>query len=364
MARRPGPLEGLVGVEGGCPLRVLITGADGYIGSVLAPLLIARGHDVAGLDTGYFRDASLGASTDPAFPTLDKDLRRVTRDDMAGFDAVVHLAGLSNDALGQISRRVTYDVNHTGSVRLASLARDAGVPRFVYSSSCSVYGRSDRDVVDEQSPTDPQTDYAVCKVLDEREITDLATGAFSPTFLRNATAYGASPRMRFDLVVNDLAAAARTTGRIAMRSDGTPWRPIVHVLDICEAFAATLEAPRERIHNQVINVGRNDDNHQIRDIATCLAEVFPGCATSFGAADPDQRSYRVNFDRIGTVLPGFRCRWSLRPGAEQLRDFYEQVSLTAETYGFRAFTRQRQLRYLLDTGQIDEDFYWTGPGRR
>jgi nucleoside-diphosphate-sugar epimerase len=317
------------------------------------------GHDVTGLDTGYFRDARLDSDPDASFPVIVKDLRHVTRQDLEGFGGIIHLAGLSNDALGQLSRKVTYEVNHYASMHLAALAKEAGVERFVYSSSCSVYGRSDEEIVTEESKLDPQTDYALCKMLDEEEIAELADDGFSPTFLRNGTAYGASPRMRFDLVVNNLAGLAWTTGRIAMTSDGTPWRPIVHALDICGAFLSVLNAPREVIHNEIFNVGRTDENYQIREIATCLADVFPSCQVSFGASDPDQRSYRVSFDKLYRKLPGFRCEWDLGRGARQLRELCERVGLTEERFRFRAFTRLSQLKYLIDTRQIDADFFWT-----
>ncbi|MEQ1757552.1 MAG: SDR family oxidoreductase [Vicinamibacterales bacterium] len=345
-------------------MRVLITGTDGYIGCLMAPHIAAAGHDVVGLDTGYFRDAQLGAEPFSAFRTITKDVRLVTRDDLDGIDAVIHLAGLSNDALGELSRRVTFDINHRATMRLAALCKTAGISRFVYASSCSIYGKSSADIVDEQSPFDPQTDYAVCKMLDERELSDLADDTFSPTFLRNATAYGASPRMRFDLVVNNLAALAWTTNKIAMVSDGTPWRPIVHVLDICRAFRASLEAPREAIHDRVFNVGRTDENYQIRDIAATIARVFPNCAVSFGKSDPDQRSYRVSFDRVSTELPGFSCEWDLVKGSTQLRDLYEQTGMTEELFRHRPFTRIKQLQHLLSTAQIDSEFYWTAPAGR
>jgi nucleoside-diphosphate-sugar epimerase len=340
-------------------LRVLITGTDGYIGCILAPLLIERGYEVVGLDTRYYHEALLGAAPDTSFPRIDKDLRHVGPEDLQGCDAVLHLAGLSNDALGQISSEVTHEINHVAAVRLAQLARDAGVTRFVYSSSCSVYGKSDADVVDERSPVDPKTDYALCKVLDEREIGALAGDSFSPTFLRNATAYGVSPRMRFDLVVNQLAALAWTRRKIALVSDGTPWRPLVHIRDISQAFVAALEAPREAVHNVVFNVGSTSANYQIREIATAVAEAFPGCELSFGSSDPDQRSYRVSFEKIAGQLPGFYCRWNLHRGVTELREFFEGVHLTEEQFAFRAFTRLRQLKHLIDDGQIDDRFFWT-----
>lgn len=343
-------------------MKVLITGTDGYIGCLLAPAIIASGHEVVGLDTRYFREARLGSDPDTSYPTLEKDLRHIGASDLEGFDAVMHLAGLSNDALGQVSRAVTYDINHRATVRLAELAKAAGVTRFVYASSCSVYGKSHADIVNETSPLDPQTEYARCKMLDERELTALADDRFSPTFLRNATAYGASPRMRFDLVVNNLAGLAWTTRRIALVSDGTPWRPIVHLLDICAAFGAALEAPREAVHNEVFNIGRSDENYQIREIAECVAEVFPGCELSFGASDPDQRSYRVSFEKAARQLPGFRCAWNLRSGVMQLRELFEQAELTTEGFQHRPFTRLKQLQHLLDQGRLDASFFWTvGP---
>ena len=341
-------------------MRVLVTGTDGYIGCLLAGYLMDAGHEVVGLDTNYFHDALLGPPPRSNYPVITKDVRDVELHDLDGVDAVAHLAGLSNDALGQLSRRVTFDINHRATVRLATLCKQAGIERFVYSSSCSVYGKSSADIVDEESPFDPQTDYAVCKMLDERELSDLADDRFSPTFLRNATAYGASPRMRFDLVVNDLSALAWTSRRIAMVSDGTPWRPIVHVLDICAAFRASLEAPREAVHDKVFNVGRTDENYQIREIALCLAEVFPGCEVSFGKSDPDQRSYRVSFDKVSRELPGFRCEWDLKRGAAQLRDLYATVNLDTERKAFPPFTRIAQLRHLLASAQIDSEFYWRG----
>jgi len=324
----------------------------------MAPHIAGAGHDVVGLDTGYFREAQLGSAPFSDFRTIVKDVRLVTRADLDGIDAVIHLAGLSNDALGEISRRVTFDINHRATMRLAALCKAAGISRFVYASSCSIYGKSSADIVDESSPFDPQTDYAVCKMLDERELSDLADDTFSPTFLRNATAYGASPRMRFDLVVNNLAALAWTTNRIAMVSDGTPWRPIVHVLDICRAFSAALEAPREAVHDRVFNVGRTDENYQIRDIAAAIAQVFPNCQVSFGKTDPDQRSYRVSFDRVATELPGFSCEWDLIKGATQLRQLYEQTGMSEDIFRHRPFTRIRQLQHLLSTAQIDSEFYW------
>jgi len=342
-------------------VRVLITGTEGYIGSLLAPLLVEHGHEVTGLDTNYFADGRLEGGAEKSFPRITKDLRNLTARDLEGYDAVVHMAGLSNDALGQLSRRLTYEINHHGSIRLAAFAKAAGVTRFLYSSSCSVYGRSDEEIVTETSRLDPQTDYAVSKLLDERELADLADDTFSPTFLRNATAYGVSPRMRFDLVVNNLAGMAWTTHQITLISDGTPWRPIVHALDICNAFVAALGARREVVHNAVFNVGRTDENYQVRDIATAVANAFPGCALTLGARDPDQRSYRVSFDKIARELPAFACAWDLPKGLAQLRSLFERVQLTDDRFKFRGFSRLDQLKHLVDTGQLDRDFFWTTP---
>jgi nucleoside-diphosphate-sugar epimerase len=342
------------------PAKLLVTGADGYIGSVLAPLLLERGYDVTGLDTGYYRDGWLYTRGNGATPRcITKDIRCVTESDLAGFDALVHLAELSNDPLGQLSPETTFKINHQGSVHLARLCKRVGIRRFVYTSSCSVYGVGSGDFKTEDSATCPQTPYAECKVLVERDLGAMADDDFSPTFLRNATAYGPSPRMRFDIVLNNLAGLAWTTREIAMTSDGTPWRPLVHVADICEAIACVLEAPREAVHGQILNVGDTAENYQVRDIAGFVAEAFPGCRLSFGRSDGDNRSYRVSFDRIRRVLPAFRCRRTVATGAAEIRRLFERIALSAETFQFRAFTRLRQLEHLVRTGQIDRDFLWT-----
>jgi nucleoside-diphosphate-sugar epimerase len=340
-------------------MKVLVTGSEGYIGVWLAPLLLQRGHEVVGLDRGFYRDGWLydhGMGKFP--PCVSKDIRHITEDDVRGFNAVVHLAELSNDPLGQHSPRVTYNINHLGTVALAEICRRAGIERFVYTSSCSVYGAGSDDSRVEESATNPQTAYAQCKVLVERDVSKLATDKFSPTFLRNATAYGPSPRMRFDLVLNNLAALAWVTREIRMTSDGTPWRPVVHVLDICDAIACCLEAPRDIVHNQIFNVGDNRENYQVKDIAQIVADVFPDCCLTFGTNSGDNRSYRVSFDKIHAKLPGFRCSRSALLGATQLRDTFERIGMTRETFEFRAFTRLNQLKYLIDTRQIDDDFFW------
>ncbi|GEL48627.1 SDR family oxidoreductase [Cellulomonas hominis] len=339
-------------------MRILVTGTEGYLGSLLAPTLLGRGDDVTGLDTGYYKNGWLYNGVHETPHTLVKDIRHVTPDDLVGFDAVVHMAELSNDPIGDRIGEVTYDINHLGSVGLASAAKRAGVSRFVYMSSCSVYGVAD-GTVDETSPTDPQTAYARCKALVERDVTALADDDFSPTFLRNATAFGASPRQRFDIVLNNLAGLAWTTHRIAMTSDGTPWRPLVHGLDIAKAIRAVLDAPREDVHAQVLNVGADGNNYTVREIAETVGAEFPGCEVSFGEPSADNRSYRVSFAKIREVLPGFGCDWDAAAGAAQLHRVFEQIALDTETFTGRGHTRLAQIEHLLKTGQVDPQLFWT-----
>lgn len=342
-------------------MKILVTGTEGYLGSLLAPLLLQRGHQVLAVDTGFYKDGWLYHGL-PATPqTLNKDLRRVVAEDLAGIEAVAHLAELSNDPAGELAPHITYEINHAGSVRLAQLARAAGAARFVYTSSCSVYGMTAAERVDEESPVNPQTAYAKCKVLVERDVQALAGDSFSPVFLRNATAYGASPRMRFDIVLNNLCGWAWTTREIRMSSDGTPWRPLVHALDICQAIVGALEAPRAAVHNQVFNVGEDAGNLRVRQIAEIVAEVFVGCRLAFGPPSSDQRSYRVSFAKIAARLPGFACRWTPHDGARQLRTVFEHIQLTREMFEFRGFTRLKQLQHLIATRQIDENFFWRLP---
>jgi nucleoside-diphosphate-sugar epimerase len=344
-------------------MKLLVTGVEGYIGCLLAPLLQKRGHDLLGLDTGFYRDGWLFSDRAlfPSFPRLlNKDLRDISPDDLRGMDAVVHLAELSNDPLGENDPELTVEINHKGSVRLAELARAAGVERFVYMSSCSVYGvAAGSEPMTEASPTNPQTAYAKCKTLVERDVSAMAAPGFSPTFMRNATAYGASPRMRFDIVLNNLCGLAATTGRIVMTSDGTPWRPLVHALDMCEAIACVLAAPVDTIHGQIFNVGHDADNYAVRQIAEIVTEAYPGCELSFGQASADNRSYRVDFSKIHSQLPGFRCAWDARKGAQQLREVFERIGLDRATFEARPFTRLKQLHYLQASGQIDPKLYWT-----
>ncbi len=344
-------------------MKLLVTGVEGYIGCLLAPYLQKRGHELVGLDTGFYRDGWLFSDSAlvPGFPRfINRDIRHIEAADLEGVDAVVHLAELSNDPLGENDPELTFRINHQASVRLATLAREAGVQRFVYTSSCSVYGVADgAEPMTERSPTNPQTAYAVCKTLVERDVAKLASPGFSPTYLRNATAYGASPRMRFDIVLNNLCGIAATTGRIVMTSDGTPWRPLVHVLDICEAIACVLEAPTDAIHNEVFNVGHDADNYQVREIAEIVAGVYPGCELSFGPAGGDNRSYKVSFAKIAGGLPGFRCRWDARKGAAQLKAVFDRIGMDRSVFEARPFTRLKQLKYLQSTGQVDPELFWT-----
>ena len=339
-------------------MKIFVTGTEGYLGSLLAPLLMQRGHEVIGLDTGFYKVGWLYNATDLTAKTLNKDLRQITEEDLQGVEAIVHMAELSNDPAGQLSPNITYDINHKGSVRLANLAKSAGVRRFVYMSSCSVYGVATEGDVTEESPVNPQTAYAECKTFVERDVQPLADDDFSPTFMRNATAFGASPRMRFDIVLNNLAGLAWTTKEIKMTSDGTPWRPLVHALDICKAIVCTLESPRDIVHNQIFNVGDTTQNYRVKQIAEIIADVFEGCKLSFGESGSDNRSYRVSFEKINTTLPGFKCEWNAELGAKQLYDLFKQIDMTEDIFLFRGFTRLKQLEYLIRTQQIDRDFFW------
>jgi nucleoside-diphosphate-sugar epimerase len=339
-------------------MKVLVTGTEGYLGSLLPPLLMQQGHEVLGVDTGFYKVGWLYNGTEVTAKTLNKDIRQIAPEDLQGVEAIVHMAELSNDPTGQLAPNITYEINHKGSVRLANLAKAAGVRRFIYMSSCSVYGVATEGDVTEESPVNPQTAYAECKTLVERDLKAMADDNFSPTFMRNATAFGASPRMRFDIVLNNLAGLAWTTKEIKMISDGTPWRPLVHALDICKAIVCTLEAPRDIVHNQIFNVGDTANNYQVREIAQIVAEIFKGCQLSFGEQGSDNRSYRVSFEKINKTLPGFKCEWNAIRGAQQLFDLFMQIDMSKETFLFRGFTRLKQLEYLIRTQQIDRDFFW------
>lgn len=342
-------------------MKILVTGTEGYIGAILAPILINAGHDVIGVDTGFYRDGWLYSNhkDTPLQPKmLNKDLRNLKPIDLKNINAIIHMAELSNDPLGQNNPEVTHKINHQGSVNLAKLCKEVGIGRFVYTSSCSVYGAGTGDFLDETADVNPQTAYAECKVMVEKDVGAMADDNFSPVFLRNATAYGASPRMRFDIVLNNLSGIAWTEKKIAMTSDGTPWRPLVHVRDICDAIKCALEAPKEAIHNEIFNVGSSENNYRIKDIAEIVGEVFPGCEVTFGDNGDDNRSYRVNFDKIASQLPGFKTKWDAKSGARQLRDMYEQINMSKELFEAKPFTRLKQLLYLIETSQIDDEFFW------
>jgi nucleoside-diphosphate-sugar epimerase len=339
-------------------MKILLTGYLGYIGTVMGPFLASAGHQVVGLDSDLFGQCDFGAAPAP-LPTFRKDLRDVTPADLKGFDAVIHLAGLSNDPLGDLNPDLTYEINHKASVHLASCAKQAGVSRFLFSSSCSTYGAAGDNILDETAAFNPVTPYGRSKVLVELDVAKLADSDFSPTYLRNATAYGVSPRLRFDLVLNNLVAWAVTTGRVFIKSDGTPWRPIVHIEDISRAFLAVLEAPRERTHNLALNVGRSTENYQIRDLAEIVRETVPGCEIEFAQdAGPDTRCYRVDFSRISTVLPEFRPQWDARKGAQELCDAYRRVGLKLDDFEGARYRRIDQIRGLLQSHKLDGTLRW------
>jgi nucleoside-diphosphate-sugar epimerase len=340
--------------------KILVTGAEGYIGCVLSSRLLTLGYDVTGLDTGFYNSGLLYHNGSDRPQILCRDTRRLSVEELRGFDTVVHLAELSNDPLCEFDERTTYDINHKGSVALAEKAKKAGVRRFIYASSCSTYGVSGDEERIETSTVDPQTAYARCKILVERDVGALADKHFTPTFLRNATAFGGSPRMRFDIVLNNLSGLAWTTRCIRMTSDGSPWRPLVHVEDICGAIIACLEAPKEAIANETFNVGDDTQNYRVRDIVDTVATVFPGCSVAVGKNNGDNRSYRVSFQKIRKHLPEFRCLWNIQRGAEQLRDIFKTIDMTEQTFKAAPFTRLEQLKRLLNTKQLDANLHWLG----
>lgn len=339
-------------------MRILVSGHRGYIGTVMVPMLLGAGHEVVGLDSDLFQQCTFS----PGIQTTAErrvDLRDVEREHVEGFDAVIHLAALSNDPLGDLNPEVTYEINHAASVRLARLAKDAGVRRFLYSSSCSSYGKAGDDLVDESAELYPLTPYAISKVRVERDVARLADDRFSPTFLRNATAYGVSPRLRFDLVLNNLVAWAYAKGRVHIKSDGTPWRPIVHIEDIARAFLAVLAAPREIVHNQALNVGQTEENYRIRELAEIVREVVPeSCIEYAPDGGPDPRCYRVDFGKIGRLLPDFKPQWNARRGAEELYAAYRTAGLMLEDCEGPRFKRIDHLKQLLVTGRVDATLRW------
>lgn len=339
-------------------MRVLVTGHHGYIGSVAAPMLQEAGHDVTGLDTFFYEDCDL--LDDAALvPALRMDIRDVTPDVLAGYDGIVHLAALSNDPLGELDEELTREINLRGTVELARKAKEAGVQRFVFASSCSMYGASGTDdLMTEDAPLRPLTAYAESKVRAEEALSELADGDFAPTFLRNATAYGASPRVRLDVVLNNLAAWAFTTGKVMIMSDGTPWRPLVHVRDIASAAGAALIAPVELVRNEAFNVGTNDENYRVRELAEIVRETFAGCEIEYAAgAGPDPRSYRVDFRKLAETLPGGRPKWTARDGARELHDAFSSARLTSA--GFDRYTRLTRLQSLVAEGLLGHDLRWS-----
>jgi nucleoside-diphosphate-sugar epimerase len=337
-------------------MRVLVTGHHGYIGSVMIDVLARAGHDVTGLDTYLYEGCDFGPALREV-PSIRKDIRDVEPSDLRGFDAVIHLAALSNDPLGCLDESCTYDINHLGSVSLARAAKDAGVPRYLFASSCSLYGAAGDKILDETAEFNPITAYGRSKVLVEADVSKLADASFSPTYLRNATAYGASPRLRADIVVNNLVGVAHTTGNVLIQSDGTPWRPLVHIRDISKAFLAVLEAPREAVHNEAFNVGSSQENYQIRDVASIVQDVVPGCTVRYlDGGGPDPRCYRVNCDKLSRHIPGFKTDWTVRKGAEEMYDAAVRNGLTAEA--FAGYVRLNRIQSQMRDGRLDPSLRW------
>lgn len=341
-------------------MKVLVTGHKGYIGCVLVPLFQAAGHDVHGLDSDLFRRATYGPdSTLPTVPWVCRDIREVTPADLEGFDAVVHLAGMANDPMGDLIPEVTHQINHQATVRLARAAKDAGVPRFVYSSSCSVYGAATAEWVDETSAPNPLTPYGVSKLAAEHDLASLADAAFAPVYLRSATAYGFSPRIRFDLVINNLTAYALTCGTVLIKSDGMPWRPVVHIQDIARAFLAAAEAPREAVHDQVFNVGITTENYRIHELASMVEAIVPDARVEYAAGNnPDARSYRVDCSKIAKTLHGFKPQWTAERGIRELYENYSAIGLSVDEFEGPRYQRLAHLKSLIADGTVDESFRW------
>jgi nucleoside-diphosphate-sugar epimerase len=338
---------------------ILVTGHSGYIGSVLVPVLLDAGYNVVGYDTGYFRECRIIPDTCEV-PSINKDIRDLTTSDLHGFHAVVHLAALSNDPIGNLRQNWTEEINHRSSVRLAELAKAAGVERFLFSSSCIMYGMSSAEVVNEESPLDPQTEYARSKVKSERAISQLADHRFSPVFLRNGTIYGLSPHMRFDTVFNDLMGLATTTGKVIVYSDGKPWRPVIHVKDVARAFLAVLKAPASKVRNQAFNVGSNDLNYRVLQLAEIAQKTVRGCELQVKAqASADQRTYRADFTKFKSAFPNFEFEWTPEKGAQELYAAFRSIQLDQATFVDKRFTRLKWLTFLLETGRLDDSLRWT-----
>lgn len=342
-------------------MRVLVTGHKGYIGTVMVPMLQAHGHQVVGLDSDLYRDCTFGELIQE-IPEINKDVRDVAAADLEGFEAVIHLAGLSNDPLGDLNPTLTYEINHEASVHLARCAKAMGVTRFLFSSSCSIYGAAGEQFVSEEGQLNPVTPYGHSKALVERDLANLEDSKFSPTYLRNATAYGVSPRLRFDLVLNNLVAWAFTTGRVYIKSDGTPWRPVVHIEDISRAFLAVLDAPRNLVHNQAFNVGQRSENYRIRELADIVQETVPDCRIEYAKdAGPDKRCYRVDCSKVAQTLPEFKPRWDARRAARQLYEAYREIGLRLEDFEGARFKRIDHVKQLLSAGRLDTSLRWKGP---
>ena len=346
-------------------MRVLVTGHCGYIGTVMVPMLIDKGHEVVGLDSDLYEQCTFGDEDGiHNIPELKKDIRDVEASDLDGFEAIIHLAGLSNDPLGDLIPKLTYEINHAASVRLANLAKEVGATRFIFSSSCSNYGAAGEDWVNEESELNPVTPYGISKMRVEEDVMKLADSNFSPTFPRSATAFGVSPRLRFDLVLNNLVAWAFTTGRVHLKSDGMVWRPIVHVEDIVRAFIAILHAPRELVHNQVFNVGRTEENYLIRELAEIVGETVPGSHIEYAeGAARDKRCYRVESHKLAQTLPEFKPQWNARRGAQELCAAFQKVGLSLEEFEGHRYKRVAHLKQILATGRLDETMRWRNEKR-